>query len=57
MCIRDSAQRAAEILTRVEPILKEAVSSGKLLVVPARYELATGRLEILKEATQTAPKH
>ena len=55
--VRANAQRAAEILTRVEPILKEAVSSGKLLVVPARYELATGRLEILKEATQTAPKH
>jgi len=46
--VRANAARAAEILTRVQPILKEAASSGKLMVVPARYDLATGRLEILK---------
>ena len=46
--VRANAQRAAEILTRVDPILKEAASSGKLMVVPARYDLVTGRLEILK---------
>jgi len=44
--VRANAARAAEILTRVQPILKEAASSGKLMVVPARYDLATGRLEI-----------
>ena len=55
--VRANAQRAVDILTHVEPILKEAVVSGKLLVVPARYDLATGRLEILKESTQTASKH
>ena len=46
--VRANAARAAEILTRVQPILKEAASSGKLMVVPARYDLVTGRLEILK---------
>lgn len=46
--VRANAQRAAEILTHVEPILKEAVSSGKLMVVAARYDLTTGKIEILK---------
>lgn len=48
--VRANAQRVAEILGRVEPILKEAVGQGHLLIVPARYDLATGRLDLLKEA-------
>ena len=46
--VRANAQRAAEILTHVEPILKEAVGSGKLLIVAAHYDLTTGKIEILK---------
>ncbi len=55
--VRANAQRGAEILTHVEPFLKEAISHAKLVVVAARYELATGRLEILKEATPSLSKH
>ncbi|MSU61062.1 MAG: carbonic anhydrase [Pedosphaera sp.] len=55
--VRANAQRAAGILTHVEPILKEAIHNTKLMVVAARYDLATGRLEILKEPNQTASSH
>jgi carbonic anhydrase len=55
--VRSNAQRVAEILTHVEPILKDAVNNGKLLVVAARYDLTTGRLEILKQPVLTASKH
>ena len=54
--VRANAQRVAEILTHVEPILKEAVDNGKLMVVTARYDLATGRLEILKQPAQITAK-
>ena len=54
--VRANAQRIAETLTRSEPILKEAVNKGKLLVVPARYDLVTGHLEILKQPAPTASK-
>lgn len=46
--VRANAQRAAEILTHVEPFLKEAVSNKNVTVIAARYELATGKVEILK---------
>jgi len=46
--VRANALRVAEILTHVEPVLKEAVSSGRLLIVAARYDLTTGKIEILK---------
>ncbi len=46
--VRANALRAAEILTRVEPILKEAVSRSNLLVVAARYDLSSGKIQILK---------
>ena len=55
--VRANAQRGAEILTHVGPFLKEAVSHAKLVVVAARYELATGRLEILKESAPNLSKH
>lgn len=46
--VRASAQRTAEILSRVEPIVGESVKAGKTKVVAARYELNSGRVEILK---------
>jgi len=46
--VRANALRAAEILNHVEPILKEAVGDNKLMIVAARYDLDTGRVEILK---------
>lgn len=52
--VRANAQRNAEILARVEPILKEAVHNNNLTVVAARYDLGTGQIEILKQHTQPA---
>jgi len=54
--VRANAQRGAEILAHVEPILKEATGHAGLLVIAARYDLATGRLEILKEPVGTSAK-
>ena len=45
--VRAHARRVADILARVEPILGEAVKAGHLKVVAGRYDLATGRVEIL----------
>lgn len=46
--VRANAQRMASILTHVEPFLKSAAAEGKLKLVAARYDLATGQVEILK---------
>ncbi len=46
--VRANAQNAKEILTHVEPIIKEATHGGKLKIVAARYDLASGKIEILK---------
>ena len=46
--VRANAQRAVEILAHVEPILKEAAGENKLQIVAARYDLTTGKIEILK---------
>ena len=54
--VRAHAQRSAEILTHVEPILNEAVREGKLVVVAARYDLGTGRIEMLKQPGQATAK-
>ena len=45
--VRANARRVAEILRHVEPIVGEAVKSGSVKVVAGRYDLATGRVEIL----------
>jgi carbonic anhydrase len=45
--VRAHARRVAGILNRVEPIIGEAVKAGHVQVVAARYDLATGRIEIL----------
>jgi len=46
--VRANAQRAAEILMHVEPILKAAASAHRLLIVSARYDLTSGKIQILK---------
>jgi carbonic anhydrase len=46
--VQANARRVAAVLNRVEPILSEAVKDGKLKVVAARYDLDTGRVELLK---------
>lgn len=45
--VRANAQLVADALQKCEPILSEAVAHGKLKVVAARYDLATGRVEVL----------
>ena len=49
--VRANALRGVEILTHTEPIIKEAVAGHKLLLEAARYDLATGKIEILQEPT------
>ena len=46
--VRANALRAAEILNHVEPVLKEAAARTNLLIVAARYDLDTGKIQILK---------
>jgi carbonic anhydrase len=46
--VRANAERAAEVLTHVEPVLKEAAGRTNLLIVAAYYNLDTGKIEILK---------
>ena len=46
--VRVNARRAVEILTQVPPILKAAAGERKLTIVAARYDLTTGKVEILK---------
>ncbi len=46
--VRANARRVAESASRSEPILAEAVHDGKLTVLSARYDLETGKIEILK---------
>lgn len=46
--VRANAVRVATILSHVEPVLKASVGSGKLLIVAARYDLTTGKIQILK---------
>ena len=55
--VRANALWDAMTLNHVEPILKEAVNSGKLMIVAARYELATGKIELLKPDHPLADAH
>ena len=48
--VRANARRVAQILSRVEPILSESVKAKKLTVVPARYDLESGKVELLATA-------
>ena len=54
--VRANALRMAEILSHVEPILKPAAHDGRLTIVAARYDLTTGRVEILKPAAPLLSK-
>ncbi len=45
--LRANAQHVAGILRRVEPILGEAVKTGHVKVVAARYDLESGQIELL----------
>jgi carbonic anhydrase len=47
LTVRAHARRVAEILGRLEPIVGAAVKAGHVKVVASRYELATGRIELL----------
>jgi carbonic anhydrase len=46
--VRDNARRVASILNHVEPVLKQAVADGSLTIVAARYDLTSGKIEILE---------
>jgi hypothetical protein len=45
--VRANAQRVATLLRRIEPILNARCQAGEVKVVPARYDLDTGVVEIL----------
>jgi carbonic anhydrase len=55
--VRAHALRGAEILNRVGPILNEAIHDGKLMVIAARYDLGTGRIEALKPPEPATASH
>ncbi len=46
-CVVANARRVAKQIRESEPILKEAVEKGKLKVVAADYDVATGKVTIL----------
>ena len=46
--VRANARRVAELLGRVEPIVGEAVKAGHVKVVAGRYDLTSGKVEILQ---------
>lgn len=45
--VRAQARAVADQLRRSEPVLADLVKSGKLRIVAARYDLDTGRVELL----------
>jgi len=45
--VRVHARRVAEILSQVDPIVGAAVKAGQVKAAAGRYDLATGRIEIL----------
>lgn len=55
--VRANAQRIARQLEECEPILSEYQHLGKLRIVPARYDLDTGEVELLdtRPVKETAP--
>lgn len=46
--VRANARRAAALLEQSGPILSEAVAKGTLKVMAARYDLASGKVELLE---------
>ncbi|HSI63197.1 MAG TPA: carbonic anhydrase [Candidatus Saccharimonadia bacterium] len=47
-----NALNVAKTLSDSEPFLKEKVAAGKLVVIGAHYDLDTGKVEFLTEATK-----
>ena len=45
--VRANARLVAAALQASDPILNEAVKQGRVKIVPARYDLATGKVELL----------
>jgi len=46
--VRINAKQEANTLTQTEPIVAEAVKTGSVKVVAAKYDIATGQVEFLK---------
>ncbi len=46
--VRAHAQAVARTLEHVEPVLKPAALEGRIKIVAARYDLATGKIDLLK---------
>ena len=46
--VRINAKQEASALTQAEPIVAEAVKAGSVMVVAAKYDIATGQVEFLK---------
>ncbi len=46
--VQANARHCADVLSHSEPVLREALEAHHLLVVAARYDLDSGRVEVLK---------
>jgi len=46
--VRINAKQEANALTQTEPIVAEAAKAGSVMVVAAKYDIATGQVEFLK---------
>ena len=53
--VRANAVRSAGVLNHAEPLLSAAVKEGHLKIVAARYDFATGRVEVLPAQTGATP--
>lgn len=47
--VRAHARRVAAVLARTAPLLQPAAKEGRLMILPARYDLRTGKVELLPE--------
>ena len=46
--VRANARRVADLLNHIEPVISEAVTAGQVKVVAGRYDLTSGKIEILQ---------
>jgi carbonic anhydrase len=42
-----NARMQATLLSDASPVIAEAIKEGKLMVVPARYDIASGKVSLL----------
>jgi len=54
--VKQNVRMQVEQLRNLEPILSEAVRSGRTKIVGAVYDLATGKVEFLPETEETVQK-